>query len=89
MNLEQQRIEILQSTNEAREREVLHYQINIDNYCLAINEIDENYSDHPEMLEFRKHLQYLLQSALTEQLKEKIMLNVTRKQLEGLTCTSE
>ncbi len=75
--------EILTAALEHREREVLHHQINIDNYQLAMAEIDEKYADDPAMAEFRARLSELLASSLVEQRKEIILRNVIAKQLEA------
>ena len=67
-----------------RETEVVQHQINIDNYKLAIIEIDNNYAGNADMAEFRTRLDDLLQSSIVEQMKEAIMLKVIKAQL----CTS-
>ena len=85
MNLEQERLDILTQAAEGREREVMHYQINIDNYERAIAEIEAN---HPDMAEFADRLRELLASSRVEQAKERIMLKVIRDQLEEAACTS-
>jgi hypothetical protein len=74
-------IEILKSALEARQREVVEYQVNIDNFRLAIAKIDAEHGDKPEMLEFSDRLKDLLSSSLTEQLKAIIMLEVIEYQL--------
>ena len=85
MNLEQERIDLLTAAAEGREREVMHYQINIDNFTRAIAEIEAN---HPEMEEFANNLRELLASSKLEQAKERILLKVIRDQLEEAKCTS-
>jgi len=85
VNLEQERIELLTAAAEGREREVMHYQINIDNFTRAIAEIEAN---HPEMEEFANNLRELLASSKLEQAKERILLKVIRDQLEEAKCTS-
>jgi hypothetical protein len=75
--------EILRAAAQGRRAEVMHYQINIDNFTLAIKKIEVEHSDKPAMLEFADHLRGLLASSLTEQLKEIIMLEVIEQQLEG------
>jgi hypothetical protein len=82
MNLEQQRMDILSQGAEHRRREVMHYQINIDNYRLALTEIEKNHKDDPDMAEFASNLRELLSSSLREQRKEQILLTVIEKQLE-------
>lgn len=81
MNLEEERIQILKDNLLVRQREVMHYQINIDNYRLAIKKIESN---QPELFEFANHLKDLLQSSLREQAKEKLMVDVIAEQLKGV-----
>jgi hypothetical protein len=87
MNLEQERIDILHASADGRERDVMHYQINIDNYRLAIAEIEANHADDAALTTFANNLRELLASSLVEQGKERILLKVIRSQLEA-TCTS-
>jgi hypothetical protein len=75
--------EILTTALAHREAEVFQHQINIDNYTLAIAEIDTNYVNDAAMLEFRTRLVDLLASSIIEQRKEIIMRDVMAKQLEG------
>ena len=77
------RMDILFAAAQGRRAEVLNYQINIDNFRLAIQKIEAEHADKPEMLEFADHLRGLLSSSLTEQLKERIILEVIEQQLEG------
>jgi 23S rRNA A1618 N6-methylase RlmF len=79
----QSRLDILTAALEHRNAEVLHHQINIDNYRLAIAEIDEKHPDCPHMADFRARLADLLASSEIEQRKEVIMRDVIAKQLEG------
>jgi len=72
------KLEILSEALKAREEEVLHYQINIDNYRLAI----EKSKDDEELEEFVDRLRDLLASSLLEQKKAKIMLEVIKDQIE-------
>lgn len=85
MNVEQERLDILKQAAEMRQRETMHYQINIDNYARAIAEIEVN---HPDMGEFADRLRELLASSRVEQAKERVMLKVIRDQLEEAACTS-
>ena len=75
--------EILTAALEHRNAEVFQHQINIDNYTLAIAEIDANYADDADIQEFRARLTDLLASSIVEQRKEIIMRDVIAKQLEG------
>lgn len=74
----------LQSALEMREDEILGYQINIDNYKLAIVKINAEYSDNPAMIEFRDRLSDLLSTNQTEQLKAIIIRDVIADQLAYL-----
>jgi hypothetical protein len=85
MNEKQQ---ILSDSAQMRRRDVEHYQINIDNYRAAIAEIDAQYGDNPDMLQFREHLGNLLKSSIVEQTKEKIMLSVIERQLAEMEVPS-
>ena len=84
MNLIQERLNTLTAAAEARAREIMHYQINIDNYSRAIVEI----GDDPAMQDFAMQLRDLLTSSRIEQAKEQILLKVIRDQLEEAACTS-
>ena len=64
-----------------RESEVFNYQINIDNYTLAIEYIDEACKN--SFAEFRDQLCELLQTEIHEQGKANIMLKVIESQLSG------
>ena len=80
MNLEQERIQILKDNLAARQREVMHYQINIDNYRLAIKKIEsENLND---LVEFASNLKELLNSSIKEQSKEQLLAEVIAEQLK-------
>lgn len=81
--MNQEKITILTEAAEHRARDVMMHQINIDNYRLAIAEIDANHSADPAMQEFKKRLSDLLASSIVEQNKEKILLKVITQQLEG------
>jgi hypothetical protein len=72
------RLEILKSSLEGRIREVTEYQVNIDNFTLAIEAV----GDDPELAEFRLQLEDLLRSSRLEQRKAQVMLDVIQKQVE-------
>lgn len=77
------REEILQTALNARVQEVMHYQINIDNYSLALERIaDLPAEDRAELADFTSQLKSLLTSEKLEQKKAKIMLAVIQQQLE-------
>ena len=77
------REEILQMSLDARVQEVMHYQINIDNYTIALNDIGKlSQEEQAELSEFSSQLRGLLSSEKLEQKKAKIMLEVVRKQVK-------
>lgn len=76
---ESYRKELLLSALEHRNREVTEYQVNIDNFHLAIEKI----GDDVEMADFKTQLEGLLKSSIYEQRKAQIMLEVLQYQLEN------
>lgn len=70
--------EILIASLEGRQKEITEYQVNIDNFRLAIEAIGEDV----ELQSFKSQLQELLASSLLEQKKAKIMLGVIEAQLK-------
>ena len=81
--LDEERIKILTEAHEHRKREVMHHQINIDNYTLALPEIAEKQPEDAVMLTFANQLQGLLESSIVEQAKEVVMRDVMAQQLAG------
>jgi hypothetical protein len=81
IDLNEERIKILTDAYEHRQREVMHHQININNYQLALQEIAEKHPDSEVMAEFANRLRDLLASSIIEQAKEVIMRDVMAKQL--------
>jgi hypothetical protein len=78
----QTREEILAASLDARIQEVMHYQINIDNYGIALEEIGNLPPDErAELSEFTAQLKTLLASEKIEQKKAKIMLSVIKRQV--------
>tara|TARA_R110000868_G_scaffold380464_1_gene646472 strand:+ start:450 stop:716 length:267 start_codon:yes stop_codon:yes gene_type:complete len=78
----QTREEILASSLTAREAEVMHYQINIDNYTLALEQISKLPPDERlELSAFTEQLNTLFASEKIEQKKAKIMLAVIKQQV--------
>ena len=79
---EMTREEILATSLHAREQEIMHYQINIDNYTIALDEISKLPDDErAELSGFAEQLTGLLASEQIEQKKAKIMLAVIKRQL--------
>jgi hypothetical protein len=81
-NTKQTREEILAASLDARIQEVMHYQINIDNYAIALEQIGNLPPDErAELSAFSEQLRTLLTSEKLEQKKAKIMLSVIQQQL--------
>ena len=78
------KIETLKGAVEARNDEILGYQINIDNYERAIAKINKEHTDKPEILKFRDQLIDMLESHKTEQLKTIIIRDVIVDQLKEM-----
>jgi hypothetical protein len=77
------REEILRINLDARVQEVMHYQINIDNYVLALAHIAaKDHNERAELSAFSEQLTNLLASERSEQKKAKVMLDVIQQQLE-------
>lgn len=73
---------ILAGALKGREDEVLHYQINIDNYTLALQELER--MNDPQLGPFQQQIKQLLASELLEQKKAMVMLGVIKKQVEAM-----
>lgn len=80
--IKNRKTDILKKSADARAKNVEDYQINIDNFRLAISEIEYNHPNDPEMTQYAEQLRSLLNSSLQEQKKEIVMLKVIRRQLE-------
>ena len=83
LDLDEERTKILTDAYEHRQREVMHHQINIDNYTLALEEIAEKHPEDEIMADFANRLRDLLASSIIEQAKEVILRDVMAKQLAG------
>lgn len=67
-----------------RDEEIFGYQLNIDNFKLAIEKIEKNYADNPDMIQFKTKLEDLLKENQTEQLKAIIIRDVLIEQVTEL-----
>ena len=80
--------EILQSALKQRLEEELHYQVNIDNFRLALVKIAAEYTgDSPVDLalqEYAKQIEGLLQSSIIEQTKTRVLREVIEQQLKEM-----
>jgi hypothetical protein len=74
------KLSMLTDAKKHREDEVLEYQVNIDNYRLAIDKASQD----PDMVEFKAQLESLLTSSVIEQKKARIMLEVLTEQLNTM-----
>ncbi len=81
MNLKEERLALLNATRDQRRRQVMLYQVNIDNYRGAIAEIEKNHGGDKAMKAFAQQLQAMVASETVEQTKEKIMLAVIEQQM--------
>lgn len=78
-----EREQILASSLDARVREVMHYQINIDNYGIALKMLEQmDPTERAELAEFEEKLRGLLASEILEQKKAKLMLAVIESQVK-------
>ena len=73
------KLNVLKQAFDARIDEVAGYQINIDNYVLAIPLAESD----PDLVDFAAQLRSLLASEKLEQKKAKIMLSVLEAQIGG------
>ncbi len=76
--IEQYRTQLLKDALDARMREVTEYQVNIDNFRLAIDRVGAD----PDLKDFKEQLRGLLMTNMIEQKKAKVMLGVIKSQLE-------
>ena len=82
-DLNTERSQIISASLEARLKEVMHYQINIDNYSIALEMIEGMEPDEQaELADFVEQLKGLLASSILEQKKAKIMLAVIERQVK-------
>lgn len=82
-NINDEKYTILRGAAQSRLMEVMNYQINIDNFRLAIEKIEKEHTDKPHLVAFAGHLRNLMQSNIEEQDKERVMLEVIEQQLAG------
>lgn len=80
------KLELLTQNAEMRRASIEAYQMNIDNYTLAVADINENFSDDPEMQAFKTRLDELLVTERREQGKERIMLRALEAQIAQLSA---
>lgn len=81
------KLSILSPALEGRDQELLGYQINIDNYRLAIAKIDAEHADNTDLLAFRDELQTRLDEELRQQARARIIRDVIAEQVAELQAT--
>jgi hypothetical protein len=75
---------ILTEALAGRDAEVMHYQINIDNYTRAIARIDAMRGADKNMLDFRARLADLLASEQREQARAVLLRDVISEQVDEI-----
>ena len=86
MDLKSERIAMLHSTIEQRERSVMGHDVNIENYTHALANIEANHKHSADMQAFANQLRDLKDSSVVERRKEEILLAAARAQLEGISA---
>ena len=81
------KLQTLQASLEPHNDEILNYQIYIDNYTRAIDKINTQYVDNPDLIEFRDKLAVEVKNHKTEQLKSIIIRDVIADQINELETT--
>jgi len=79
------KIQILAPALEGRDAELLGYQINIDNYILAIAKIKQDYADNEDLASFAADLQARLDEERRQQLRCQVIRDVIAEQVAQLT----
>jgi hypothetical protein len=79
------KLSILTPALEGRDQELLGYQINIDNYVLAIEKINTHYANNDDLITFRDELQTRLDEERRQQLRSQIIRDVIADQIAQLT----
>lgn len=83
------RTEILRQALDHRDQELLGYQINIDNYRLAIENIKAEYHGNEDLQVFREELQQRLDEERRQQLRSRVIRDVIAQQLSGLSTGTD
>jgi hypothetical protein len=83
------KLSILTPALEGRDQELLTYQINIDNYRLAIAKINADYAGNDDLLAFRDELQARLDEERRQQLRARIIRDVIAEQVAELSTQEE
>ena len=81
-------VSVLESALHARDEELLVYQINIDNYRLAVAKINTEHADEPDLIAFRDELQCRLDEERRQQSRAQIIRDVIAEQVNKLLLES-
>lgn len=82
------KLEILANNLAYRNDSIKNYQINIDNYSLAIAKIDADYKDDPDLSgPFKADLQQRLAAEIIQQRREIVIRDVIADQLNAMEAT--
>lgn len=82
--MNEEKIQILTQAIEGRKKEIMEYQINIDNYVFAIQDIEQNGAGDTDLIAFKSNLEELLSSSKREQSKSKVILRALEAQLASV-----
>lgn len=83
------KLDILTPALEGRNNDILGYQINIDNYTLAIAKIDAEYPDNEDLQLFRQELAERLDNEKQSQLRCRIIRDVIADQIQALQTNNQ
>lgn len=78
------KLTILSPALEGRDQELLGYQINIDNYRLAIAKIEADHTDNDDLQVFRQELEERLAEELRQQARARVIRDVIADQVAEL-----
>jgi len=86
------KLEVLKTALTGREEEIAGYQLNIDNYVLAIKQIQEQNTTDSDvdvaLRQFAEQLQKLLSEHIIEKAKTKVLYDVIKAQVQELESTT-
>jgi len=77
----------LENSFNARDTELFTLEVEIRNFKYSIDQIENNYSDIEEMVQFKEELKQTLKFSEVNKLKCMIMRDSFKKQLDDLNST--
>jgi hypothetical protein len=78
----------LENSFNARDTELFTIEVEIRNFKYSIDQIETNYSDNEEMMNYKKELENILKMREVNRLKCLLNRDSFKKQLENLTNQS-